>query len=295
MLTRVAAGSVVLAVLATAACTSAPSPSGTATGTETHAPSDAARDPAQEDGTGDGPTTPDPAAPPVVLSSGDVEIEVVSPPDAGVRLDPDGEGATTLTVGGGSGSVGLRLSDDVTFLANTDGTVTVLDAAGSPVGGLTAPRATGTGTRAGDARLVVVDARRVEIRTPDRATDPAEEGATSGTGTTKGTETEEGTGTVTVTTTLGTDPLRSAEWGENEGGRSLAVDPTAWARSAGVAGRAVLWEALVAAEPEAGTPGMHDQLVCHALGAPDKATWNLEPWRPDVGLVAVVAARCNPT
>ncbi len=39
---------------------------------------------------------------------------------------------------------------------------------------------------------------------------------------------------------------------------------------------------------------MHDQLTCHALGAPDKETWNLEPWRPDVGLLAVLAAACNP-
>jgi hypothetical protein len=40
---------------------------------------------------------------------------------------------------------------------------------------------------------------------------------------------------------------------------------------------------------------MHDQLVCHGIGAPDKATWNLEPWRPDVGLLAVLAAGCNPS
>jgi Protein of unknown function (DUF2599) len=98
-----------------------------------------------------------------------------------------------------------------------------------------------------------------------------------------------------VTTTLGTAALAGATWGEREGGRSLAVDPTAWARDAGVAGRDVLWAALVTAEPEADSPAVHDQLVCHAIGAPDKATWNLEPWRPDVGLVAVLAARCNPT
>jgi hypothetical protein len=40
---------------------------------------------------------------------------------------------------------------------------------------------------------------------------------------------------------------------------------------------------------------MRDQLACHALGAPDKATWNLEPWRPDVGLLLIMAAGCNPT
>ena len=39
---------------------------------------------------------------------------------------------------------------------------------------------------------------------------------------------------------------------------------------------------------------MYDQLACHAVGAPDKAAWNLVPWRPDVGTVAAFAAACNP-
>ncbi|BDZ41566.1 hypothetical protein GCM10025865_08650 [Paraoerskovia sediminicola] len=97
-----------------------------------------------------------------------------------------------------------------------------------------------------------------------------------------------------VLVTLGADPLESATWGTAEGGRSLAVDPTEWARHAGVAGLDATWAAVVAAQPDADTPGMRDQLECHALGAPDKATWNLEPWRPDVGLVEVALARCNP-
>jgi hypothetical protein len=55
-----------------------------------------------------------------------------------------------------------------------------------------------------------------------------------------------------------------------------------------------LWAELIAAEPDAASPGMYNQLACHALGAPDKATWNLEPWRPDVGFLATVTAACNP-
>ncbi|WP_265520238.1 DUF2599 domain-containing protein [Oerskovia flava] len=102
----------------------------------------------------------------------------------------------------------------------------------------------------------------------------------------------------TLRTRLGTDAVVSAEWrdgqAEGEGGRSLAVDPTSWARGAGDAGIDAIWSRLVALEPEADSSTMADQLRCHALGAPDKATWNLEPWRPDVGLVAVLAARCNP-
>ncbi|QDP76978.1 DUF2599 domain-containing protein [Cellulosimicrobium cellulans] len=97
-----------------------------------------------------------------------------------------------------------------------------------------------------------------------------------------------------VVVPLGTRAVRSTDWGEREGGRSLAVDPTAWARAAGQAGRELVWAQVVAAEPEADTSTMHDQLVCHAVGAPDKATWNLEPWRPDVGLLATMSARCNP-
>ena len=86
-----------------------------------------------------------------------------------------------------------------------------------------------------------------------------------------------------------------ADWGEREGGRSLAVEPTAWARAGGLAAQEGIWAAVIAQEPEADTNGMRDQLLCHALGAPDKETWNLEPWRPDVGSFATLAARCNPT
>ncbi|GMA24401.1 hypothetical protein GCM10025864_21600 [Luteimicrobium album] len=99
----------------------------------------------------------------------------------------------------------------------------------------------------------------------------------------------------TVTLWLGTGTPRSATWGVNEGGRSIAVDANAWARASAHAGAEATWSALVVEQPDADVPGMHDQLLCHALGAPDKPTWNLEPWRPDVGLVATLAAGCNPT
>ena len=52
---------------------------------------------------------------------------------------------------------------------------------------------------------------------------------------------------------------------------------------------------LAAAEPEADAQNVRDQLTCHLIGAPDKATWNLEPWRPDVGLLETIAALCNPS
>lgn len=40
--------------------------------------------------------------------------------------------------------------------------------------------------------------------------------------------------------------------------------------------------------------GMKDQFHCHNDFASAKRPWNLEPWRPDVGYLATVAAGCNP-
>jgi len=85
------------------------------------------------------------------------------------------------------------------------------------------------------------------------------------------------------------------DWGVREGGRSLAVTPSTWARGGGLAAADLTWTQLVEREPDADSASMHDQLRCHELGAPDKATWNLEPWRPQVDGLAMLAARCNPT
>ncbi|WP_421735005.1 DUF2599 domain-containing protein [Cellulomonas sp.] len=87
----------------------------------------------------------------------------------------------------------------------------------------------------------------------------------------------------------------SAVWGEAEGGRSLAVTPSGWARTGSLAAQEGLWAQVVAQAPEADSPGMQAQLECHELGAPDKATWNLEPWRPDVSAVEMIRSRCNPS
>lgn len=98
-----------------------------------------------------------------------------------------------------------------------------------------------------------------------------------------------------VTTHLGTSVVASTSWGEREGGRSLAVTPTDWGRVSGATGSVFAWADLLAADPTADTPGMEEQLQCHLLGAREKATWNLEPWRPAVSLVEYALARCNPT
>ncbi len=84
-------------------------------------------------------------------------------------------------------------------------------------------------------------------------------------------------------------------WGEREGGRSLAVTPADWARGGGLAADALVPAQVVAAAPEAGAPTMLDQLACHQRGARRKDVWNIEPWRPRVSALELVATRCNPT
>ncbi|MCR6689016.1 DUF2599 domain-containing protein [Cellulomonas sp.] len=98
-----------------------------------------------------------------------------------------------------------------------------------------------------------------------------------------------------ATVWLASRTVDALAWGEREGGRSLAVTPSDWARVGGLAAHELMPVQLAAAEPDAGTATMRGQLACHQLGAPDKATWNLEPWRPAVDSLEMIAARCNPT
>ncbi|WP_278234853.1 DUF2599 domain-containing protein [Isoptericola sp. AK164] len=228
------------------------------------------------------PGTPAPSAPSAAgqhlrVAAGDVVVDLAGdwPEDSAPRVAGTGASRTVST---GTGALPLTFSvDGGELVRHADGSVSVLDAdGGSPVGGLTRPD--------GPATFRDVDPQHLELVGTAGTAGTDDDGATSGDG-----AREE------VGTALGTAGVVDATWGEREGGRSLAVDATDWARSAGTAGVELVWAELVAADPEVDTATMRDQLVCHALGAPDKATWNLEPWRPDVGLVAVLAARCNPT
>ncbi|ANC29772.1 hypothetical protein I598_0181 [Isoptericola dokdonensis DS-3] len=210
------------------------------------------------------PTAPDarpfpapsaPAPTPAVVRAGAVELAL--PADAPTDRTGDGAVEITLDPATGDPATTLTLRSAGTFTLHPDGSATIADD-GTAVGGLSAP--------AGTARFHLLAPDTLEV-SADAET----------------------------ATTLGTSGVVSARWGDREGGDSLAVDATAWARHAGQAGVDVVWAELVAADAGVDTATMHDQLVCHALGAPDKDTWNLEPWRPDVGLVQVLAARCNPT
>jgi len=184
--------------------------------------------------------------------------------------DSDSDNGTRTGTADDSATATLDLVSpaDGSLLRNGDGSISVLDAAGTPLGGLSAPEATEPSGSAVRAGVVVVAPTRAEVRVKAVGATP------SGTvGTTASAPPDD----VTVTTWLGAQGVRSATWGNREGGRSLAVDPTPWARQSGLVGEETAWAQLVASEPEADSSTMRDQFDCHALGATDKKTWNLEP------------------
>ncbi|MDA4110055.1 hypothetical protein MHOL44478_22755 [Mycobacterium holsaticum DSM 44478] len=90
-----------------------------------------------------------------------------------------------------------------------------------------------------------------------------------------------------------------AKWGDLS---SLRVYPTDAGREAATLGSPVgpdeAWAEVLALSPDADLPGMRSQFECHwyyaELAEPGKSSWNLEPWRPEVGFDAMVAAGCNP-
>ncbi|WP_378742417.1 DUF2599 domain-containing protein [Nocardia brasiliensis] len=103
----------------------------------------------------------------------------------------------------------------------------------------------------------------------------------------------------TVDPYAGMPLIDHVDWTEAVDGPRLLVYPTQAGRHTTFPGtdeRA--WQEVIAQSPDADTPGMRDQFVCHwawaRLVQPDKPSWNLEPWRPAVGYQATVEARCNP-
>ncbi|MEX0580486.1 MAG: DUF2599 domain-containing protein [Mycobacterium sp.] len=95
-----------------------------------------------------------------------------------------------------------------------------------------------------------------------------------------------------------------AAWARYSDLSSLRVYPTSVGREvAGQFGKSPAeseraWLEVLALVPEADTPGMRAQFVCHwhfaELAEPGKASWNLEAWRPSVDEDVMVASRCNP-
>ncbi|MGD9618879.1 MAG: DUF2599 domain-containing protein [Mycolicibacterium sp.] len=96
------------------------------------------------------------------------------------------------------------------------------------------------------------------------------------------------------------DHVAWAKWGDLS---SLRVYPTASARDLsgrpGTGAQAEqAWAEVLTLAPDAAIPGMREQFICHwkfaELFEPGKTSWNLEPWRPEVGGDEMVAAGCNP-
>lgn len=95
------------------------------------------------------------------------------------------------------------------------------------------------------------------------------------------------------------DHTQWVHWGDLT---SLRVYPTPAGREA--AGQVhnaqgdEAWGEVLALSPDAGTPGMRAQFLCHwtyaEFAQAGKTSWNLEPWRPVVDGEAMIAAGCNP-
>lgn len=273
--------------LAAAACTGGPTPPPTS-------PAPAA------------PATPSPTAPAdaratvrTTVRIGSLTLTLIAPAGAQFRSTRDDDGSVQVTVRGldPGDTVRLVAPDGDRYVVQADRSATV-ERSATPS---TTSATSGTGPT--DATAGTGSTTVVAGLAPPRTGTSAASGAVAGVEAADGTTDAPGPDRVLTVTTderaltlwFGTGEPRSAVWGDHDGGRSLAVDPSAWARAAGVAGWTTTWSALTTDHPDANTPGMHDQLVCHALGAPDKPTWNLEPWRTDVGLPATIAAACNPS
>jgi uncharacterized protein DUF2599 len=93
------------------------------------------------------------------------------------------------------------------------------------------------------------------------------------------------------------------QWATSDGLSSLRVYPTDAARGASVhpgtdAAADEAWSEVLTLSPDADTPGMQAQFLCHwhyaELVEPGKVSWNLEPWRKVVSEEDMVASGCNP-
>jgi hypothetical protein len=86
-------------------------------------------------------------------------------------------------------------------------------------------------------------------------------------------------------------------------GWTLEATPTWWARAnagshlVGVHGCNELYSKYRNRGLNTNLNGMRDQYICHqqfvAIRCPNKPTWNLDEWRPDVGYWQTVNSSCN--
>ena len=97
--------------------------------------------------------------------------------------------------------------------------------------------------------------------------------------------------------------IANTTWVTYDGQTSLRVFPTSTGRDqAGEPGTLrqgeQAWSEVVKRDPQANTPAMRQQFLCHWQFAealsPGKSSWNLEPWRPFVSSLTLLANGCNP-
>lgn len=226
------------------------------------------------------------------VTSGDVTLSVWPPADPAAS-GPDEDGAVALQlplpqIADGTTATlpvaTLVAPDGMTLDVLSDDSAVVRGTDGGVVAALTTPLLTGA---AADAGLRVTVTSGDDGTVAWSVTRPVR---------TDGTVEADPSPAGTATATFATTAVRSATWADrdDEGGQSLAVVPAAWARGGSLAAEEAVWAQLIALAPDADLQSMRDQLTCHTIGAPDKESWNLEPWRPEVGLLATLAARCNP-
>ena len=219
-----------------------------------------------------------------LVRSGEVTLTVAAL-SAPVSTDAQEDGSVVLTIpvavsprsGTGRGTASRRVvavlaaPSGMRFEVKSDQSATLLGSGGTVIGALSAVAVVdGAGARVGAG----LAAREIDAALLDVLVDAGSAGS--------------------AILTFGATPLVSADWGEREGGRSLAVVPAPWVRTGSLAAQDALWSALVAAQADADSTTMRDQLICHALGAPVKDSWNLEPWRPEVDSFTLLATGCNP-
>lgn len=109
-----------------------------------------------------------------------------------------------------------------------------------------------------------------------------------------------GTSTAPVRPTAAPPYIARVVWDSDARGRTLRVYPTASGRAAVLTGATTdeAWGEVLGYAADADSAGMRAQFDCHwvyaRILAPDKPSWNLEPWRPVVSDAEMVGARCNP-
>lgn len=96
---------------------------------------------------------------------------------------------------------------------------------------------------------------------------------------------------------LGQTVVEQVTWTDPPEGPRLMLTPGAWARTGSISVQTYGWGTVARDVPRVNDyPGLslEHQFQCHTIGALDKDTWNLETWRPDVGLIGFMAEKCNP-